>query len=38
MLAGWKGNQEKKPHAFILQKEKHARVFYTGGIIENEQK
>ena len=33
MLAGWKESQEKKPHAFILQKENYGRLFYTGGII-----
>jgi hypothetical protein len=36
MLAGWKENQEPLPQELNQQKEKHGRLFYTGGTIENE--
>ena len=36
MLAGWKENQENKSLESIRQKEKHGRLFYTGGIIASE--
>jgi len=36
MLAGWKENQENKSQESIHLKERHGRLFYTGGIIASE--